>query len=128
MQRIKIFALKGILFYAFTFLFLLSCERNKNIDEGQDGRELFSRSAELYQEYGILISNSKDSLSIDSLMEKLEKTITDINFSVPPDTDLKLTEQENDSLFKLMESLIQIKKEKLIELSKIEKDSISESE
>ena len=128
MQRIKIFALKGILFYAFTFLFLLSCERNKNIDEGQDGRELFSHSAELYQEYGILISNSKDSLSIDSLMEKLEKTITDINFSVPPDTDLKLTEQENDSLFKLMESLIQIKKEKLIELSKIEKDSISESE
>lgn len=128
MQKIKIFALKGILFYAFTFLFLLSCERNKNIDEGQDGRELFSHSAELYQEYGILISNSKDSLSIDSLMEKLEKTITDINFSVPPDTDLKLTEQENDSLFKLMESLIQIKKEKLIELSKIEKDSISESE
>ena len=104
---------------------LASCVNN---DEGNKNlllpRQLFSQSAELLNDEIKNIFNMRDSLEVDSLHEALEKKLVDINFSYPPETDLLLTEQENDSLFKLLSVFRNIKEEKLKEFHINKTDTI----
>ena len=115
---------------AFIFVTLLifsSCKEKEDTNHSDEARELFSLSAELIQSISREIAVASDSSSVDSLSKVFEKKITDINFMVPPQTDLKLTEQENDSLFKLMKLMKTISQEKLSSLAVIESpDSITE--
>ena len=104
---------------------LASCVNN---DEGNKNlllpRQLFSQSAEILNDEIKNIFNMRDSLEVDSLHEALEKKLVDINFSYPPETDLLLTEQENDSLFKLLSVFRNIKEEKLKEFHINKTDTI----
>lgn len=104
---------------------LASCVNN---DEGNKNlllpRQLFSQSAEILNDEIKNIFNMRDSLEVDSLHEALEKKLVDINFSYPPETDLLLTEQENDSLFKLLSHFRNIKEEKLKEFHINKTDTI----
>ena len=104
---------------------LASCVNN---DEGNKNlllpRQLFSQSAEILNDEIKNIFNMRDSLEVDSLHEALEKKLVDLNFSYPPETDLLLTEQENDSLFKLLSLFRNIKEEKLKEFHINKTDTI----
>ncbi|MCH5234321.1 MAG: hypothetical protein J1E16_03435 [Muribaculaceae bacterium] len=118
--------MKGILFslIPFAVFAFISCDRTAVDENFEEARLLFSKSAELILETTSKINSVNDSLSVDSLINIYNKEITDINFSFPPETDLKLTEQENDSLFKLIESMHKIKAEKLKSLAFVPTDSI----
>lgn len=116
----------GILFSAtFSLLHFYSCKPEVKSEKDEEARELFRQSAELLNEATQKISFAKDSMEIDSLSLNYEKRITDINFSFPPKTDYKLTEQENDSLFKLIKILQDIKELKLEDLHKVHQDTIN---
>ena len=88
-------------------IILFSCKKNDNNMVDNDHILLFSQSAELIKEFTTGISAASDSLTVDSLMFELDHRLANINFSFPALTDLKLTEQENDSLIKLMSVLKQ---------------------
>lgn len=79
-----------------------SCAQKEDTEKNEVARELFSRSADLILDITRQIKLAPDSTSVDSLSEIYEKRITDINFDFPPQTDLKLNEIENDSLFHLI--------------------------
>ena len=115
---IKVISLLNVMVFA-------SCvnndEENKNL---LLPRQLFSQSAEILNDEIKNIFNMRDSLEVDSLHEALEKKLVDINFSYPPETDLLLTEQENDSLFKLLSLFRNIKEEKLKEFHINKTDTI----
>lgn len=115
---IKVISLINMMVFA-------SCVNN---DEGNKNlllpRQLFSQSAEILNDEIKNIFNMRDSLEVDSLHEALEKKLVDINFSYPPETDLLLTEQENDSLFKLLSVFRNIKEEKLKEFHINKTDTI----
>lgn len=116
----------GILLSAtFFLLHFYSCKAEVKSEKDEEARELFRQSAELLNEATQKISIAKDSMEIDSLSLNYEKRITDINFSFPPKTDYKLTEQENDSLFKLIKILQDVKKLKLEDLHKAYQDTIN---
>ena len=102
----------------------LSCSTNKESDNNEEARLLFHRSAQLIKETTHNMKIAADSASIDSLSRLYEKKITEINFSFAPETDFKLTEQENDSLFKLIGSMKTVKYNKLKEFSIILGDSL----
>lgn len=106
---------------------LSACEKKTVNDKEEDARNLFVESETLMRETMHQYISSNDSLVIDSIENAYEKKITEINFSYPPQTDLKLTEQENDSLFKLIEEMRQVKKERLFELSHQMRDSLIDS-
>lgn len=116
------------LFLYLSFILLsFSCGGNKENKEDNSADILFEKSVSLIKDFQTKIKNSPDSLTVDSLSELFEKQLTDLNFSVPPQTDMKLSEQENDSLATLLFQLEDLKKEKLKSLSKhpvSEKDSI----
>lgn len=110
---------------SFFFFFLGSC-KEKEVDKSQeDARKLFDESATTIKSFINALKTSSDSLMIDSLMKAFDKKMVDTNFSFPPETDLKMTEQENDSLYKLMLDLQNLKKDKLESFSySMENDSL----
>ena len=103
-----------------------ACKKKEENDGGPEARELFSRSSKTILEAIKELGLANDSMSVDSLQTLFEKKITDINFSFPAQTDLNLTEQENDSLFKLLQDLESLRKEKLLHFSRMYLDTIPE--
>ena len=105
--------------------FMSACQKKENTIEYEEAEELFSKSASNLQNFLIKLENASDTAEIDSLLILLEKQTLDINFSFPAETDFKLTEQENDSLFCLMQIIQSLKEKKLKEFQDIRfEDSI----
>ena len=112
-----------LLFFIFLFI---SCQNKKSPDNSVEAHKLFSNTVDLIWDFSSQIRDASDSLSVDSLQNLFEKRMVDINFSVLPETDLKLTEEENDSIFYLMTLMQQTTAKKLKELSIIVADSVPE--
>lgn len=116
--------------YLFLLVFLnifvfFSCNNTDNQEDNSEARKLFTLSAELINNVTAQYESTKDSTEIDSLGKFYEKKINEINFSFPPQTDLKLNEQENDSLYFLLQKMITVRKKKLQEFSyKEAKDTV----
>ena len=120
--------LSAVFSFIILVFFLTSCEKKESNDNSEEARQLFSESADLILDITSKINSASDSTTIDSLSRLYEKRITDINFSYPAETDLKLTEQENDSLFKLIVSMKNVKSDKLQKLSISRLDTLSPEE
>ena len=108
---------------------MITCSASEKTEEDREARQLFSQSAGLIKDFSLRIKNAPDSAAVDSLIDIFEKKITDINFNFPALTDLKQTEQENDSILNLINQLMFIRSSRLQELGKSNKivpDSIFE--
>lgn len=115
-MRIK--QLNTICLSIFSLLLFLSCSGKKENNFDENTQRLFVESVKLIKEYRIKIREAKDSVIVDSLFASFDKRLSDINFSVPPLTDLNLNEFQNDSIKNLMTELIHEKSRRLLELSK----------
>lgn len=120
--------MKKFIFNFFTLfigsLLFSACGKNESTVKNEDAERLFNESVKVISYFDSRIKMAKDSTEMDSLFNQYEKQITDLNFSVAPQTDFKLSEEENDSLFKLMEQLVATKNEKLRMLSRNNRDTI----
>ena len=106
-------------YYLVFFLLILftSCKKKTTPVNNEDAHELFNQTSSLLVEFTDKIQLAQDSASVDSLKQLVEKHLVDINFSVRPETDYKITEEENDSLFRLMNQYRNISQEKLRSIS-----------
>lgn len=109
MNRYKILILSLVIGF-------ISCQKKEDVRRTDEASVLFEKSAELIISYTQKINTAPDSAAVDSLYKTYEKHITDINFSVPPQTDLYLSEQENDSLYTLLQNLNASKSTRLSQL------------
>ena len=96
---------KFIVWFSICTLSLLPCftfcaEKNKEVKE-RASTLLFSEISQLYKTYTDSVETSNSIEEINFYKENFEKKITDINYSYPPNTDLEMTEEENDSIIKL---------------------------
>ena len=112
---------------ALLFFFHISCVKEKQPTDNKESHELFSKSAELILSVTSQIEAARDSSSIDSILNAFDKNLTDINFSVPPETDYKLTEEENDSIYYLILKMKESAKLKFENFASRENDSIIEN-
>lgn len=116
----------------FLVLLLVSfsaCKKAINDDQKVYAQTLYENSVELLNKVRHSIDEAQDSLQVDSLYALMEKKMTEINFSVPPETDLKLSEQENESIYKLLSVINNLRQKKLEEFSvKFLRDSVPDSE
>lgn len=88
----------------------------RNSGSGHDhamARRLFEKSASLILLYTDSLRNVADSASLKRMNEDFQDKITKINFEFPPETDLDLSQQENDSLVNLLDSLVAVRNEKI---------------
>ena len=81
-----------------------------------DARHLYESIMKLTKIYSDSIRMAPDSATVVGAFERFNARLDTINFSVAPDTDLLLTEGENDTLYNNLIALRQIYDRKLAEL------------
>lgn len=108
-----------------SIFFLSSCVGKKNNSLPDESGELFKKSEQLIRLYIDSITTAKDSTGLINIISNFDSKITNLNYSFPPDTDLKMSEQENDSLIHLFRKLENAKqRQDSIIMKKVPKDSL----
>ena len=86
---------------------------NVKTDNGEAmADQLFEKSANVIKGYTDSFANVADSATLRRLKDGFNEKMSKINFQFPADTDLKLSEEENDSLIRLIDRLVETIREK----------------
>lgn len=86
-------------------IIFISCISDREDEGRQRARALFEDSRDTIMNFRDSVSYAADSVRLHILSEEFSDAITKVNYKYAPDTDLLLTEEENDSLIKLMSAL-----------------------
>ena len=111
--------MKKVKIHAINLLILLSvcgCRTETKTVDRSGASEMYARMSRLTENYTKKLASVSDSASWANLCKEYEDSLDKISFSYPPDTDLLMTEGQNDSVHKLMEEYIRIREEKIEEI------------
>lgn len=103
----------------------------RNVGDQRDhasARQLFLKSVRLIELYTDSLINVSDSASYRRLKDDFDEKLAKVNFQFPADTDMWLTQEENDSLARMLDNFVKIVREKGKTLNAIEslpQDSIA---
>lgn len=99
---------------AFGFMLIVSgCTPEKKSKDRSAGDDLFRRTVALAERFTLRMENTPDSVSVSELYVEFEDSLEKLNFSYPPDTDLLLTEGQNDTIHQSLTRLIEARDERL---------------
>ena len=102
-------------------LFMLSsCGGSTEGEESRppEARKLYVDIWRLTKAYVDSIRMAPDSAAAEGAFERFNARLDTVNFSVPPDTDLLLTEGENDTVFMNLMALRRVYEHKLRSLAR----------
>lgn len=102
-------------------LILTACAGETEGDEQRrsaDADRLFRETLRISRIYADSIRAASDSAAARSAFERFNAGIDSINFAVAPDTDLLLTEGENDTIYRNLMAVRRIYEDKLNALSR----------
>lgn len=102
----KIKNITGILAALLVFA---ACGENKENASRIAARNLFEKSRELGQSYIDSMLKAKDSLTLISLSDRYEENLTKLNYEYGADTDLHISEGENDTLINLNHRFVNVR-------------------
>lgn len=88
-----------------TLLILAACSSNNDEKGDEEARSLYTGTCRLAKIYTDSIRRAPDSTKAIALMERFDERLTELNFNHAPDTDLRLSEGENDTLALLLRRL-----------------------
>lgn len=83
-------------------LAMVACRSKPVVDTRDESERLFRASMTLASAYTDSITAATDSAGAQELYRRFSAKMDSLNFSVPADTDLLLTEGENDTLVNLI--------------------------
>lgn len=83
-----------------------SCSKETHHKDRSNAIEMYERICKLTKEYTEKIVDSSDSMSWAAINSEFESKLDKVNFSYPPDTDLLITEGQNDTIYSLMQAYI----------------------
>ena len=106
------------------------CKKENKVTERGDANEMFARICRLTEEYTGRLRSAPDSADWAAVCSEYEEKLDKISFSYPPDTDLLLTEGQNDTIHTLMQEYAKERKNRLhgIMHPKVEIDSLNASD
>lgn len=81
---------------------LMSCRQDVKVKDRRDAHRLYERIVDLTEHYSRKVAQASDSVSWAAICNAYEDSLGKISFSFPPDTDLLLTEGQNDTIHSLM--------------------------
>lgn len=100
-------------------LFLLAaCSNSEQAERPDDSDRLYKETLLLVKSYNDSISAANDSASAMRAFDAFNAKLDSVNFSVAPDTDLLLTEGENDTIYMNLMSIKNNFEKKLESLDK----------
>lgn len=111
-------------------LCISGCSKEKKYTDRSDAKKMFERICKLTRDYTDILANSADSSSWAKATSEYEEKLDKINFSFPPDTDLLLTEGQNDTIHSLMLAYIKTRDERIHEIlyPVVETDSLGDGD
>lgn len=95
----------------------VGCGNKGEENRDAEARKLFDGMCRLTSLYLDSIESAKDSVRVNALMENYDTKITELNFSVKPDTDFQLTQGENDTIAMMVDSIRRVYDRKLYNFS-----------
>lgn len=117
-----------ILPFSIPFVFLAACSHHSNTDATDAADMLFRKSQSLVSSYIDSMSHAGDSASFHNLVRNFDNKMTALNYEFPPDTDLALSEEQNDILIKLYSRFERVKQHRdSVINNKIPVDSVASS-
>ena len=125
MRKLFHFLCVSILSYA--VFSTTSCSGRQITEQEENAPRLYARSTACIRKYIDSIKTAPDSSAVTRLMNEFQESLTKINFEFPPNTDLSLGEDENDTLFYLTSRLIETRDQRLKSFAVSDSDSISPS-
>lgn len=87
-------------------LIFSSCASKNNSDDHDMAYHLFLKSVRMIDVYIDSIIQAPDSSALQQIFSNFNTKITTLNYEFPSDTDLELTEEENDSLIRMHKRLV----------------------
>lgn len=87
-------------------LAVVGCAQEKKKKDRSGADEMFRRIASLTSNFTTKVAEAADSAAWSELCTQFEDSLDRINFAYPPDTDLLLTEGQNDTIHALMQEYI----------------------
>ena len=111
-------------------LCIVGCSKEKKYVDRSDAKKMFERICKLTSDYTEILANSADSSGWAKAASEYEEKLDKINFSFPPDTDLLLTEGQNDTIHSLMLAYIKARDERIHEIlyPVVEVDSLGDGD
>lgn len=106
---------------------LAACTQKAENVNRQNARDLYEKSLDITRLYLDSMKNAKDSAHAEGLALRFDEILTKINYSYPADTDLELSEGENDTLANLNRRLIMLKDSLLLKFSGRDKEVTPDS-
>lgn len=95
-------------------LLVLSSCGSKESDPREKGADaLFSKLCDVTKAYTDSLRNAADSAAVNALFERYEQRFDRISNDVAPETDLFMTEGQNDTILLLQRNLLKVRAEKL---------------
>lgn len=89
------------------------CTRETATDDHSDADALFRESVRLLRTYTDSLAKATDSATCRRLSENLDSELTKLNFRYPANTDMSLTEGQNDTLYRLTTRYIRIRDKRI---------------
>ncbi|MDE7409357.1 MAG: hypothetical protein K2N09_04980 [Muribaculaceae bacterium] len=107
---------------------LTGCGQEKKNKDRTQASEMYGRICRLTKDYIDQLASAEDSLSWASACFEFEDKLDKISFSYPPDTDLLLTEGQNDTIHSLMQEYVRTRDKRIDEILHpvLEQDSVSD--
>ena len=108
MRRLLYIAAAVAVFPGFT-----GCGGNKKVKDRAGAHELYDAVTSLTKSYTARVAAAADSASWAMICGEYEDSLDKVNFSFPPDTDLLLTEGQNDTITSLIGEYIRVRDERI---------------
>lgn len=90
-------------------LLLTACGASGEQEEASDDSDrLYHESLTLIASYTDSLRNAPDSTAVNEKFQRFQQELDSLNRTVAPDTDLLLTEGENDTLYMRLTSLVEL--------------------
>ena len=99
MKEMKSKLLRYFAFLLLTLFTLASCRHEEDNSGKEETNKLYEGTLQLIRTYNDSLSYASDTLSVSTLFHNFNKSLEKLNFDVRPDTDLTLTEGQNDTLY-----------------------------
>lgn len=104
--------------------FVSSCSEHRQDDRSQPD-ELFARTVEIVKKYTDSLRSVPDTAAIARLTDSYEAAVTKLNLSYPPETDMRMTEGQQDSIWRYTRKFLEVKRSRIRHLLKHNTDSVT---
>lgn len=102
-----------LLFLLAVLQLFTSCRQSEKNIQDHASLALYQQTCELTEAYLDSVSSAPDSLQLMLITDRFESRMERLNMDVAPETDYRLSEDQNDTIARLIEKLILAKEARL---------------